>query len=254
MNKPFLYIAIFLVFNFEVFAQVNEVNKNVKKDKKNETSGSVDTNSNTSAKKNSSNNGSGLIYFVANIFIHTIGAAQVAALENKELYPERISLESFSTFGTELTGGTNYFKTRVRANWGIFGSDFTYSKLMDPTGDLNSIDWLVAVFRLPIRSFKIDYGIGFISLADLDKSYFKSSIGFDWRIPSAGLNVSSAYQWSERTSLGSRYKRNFIMRVDFSSYNYRKLHISPLVEYTYQNYFNETEFSLYSLGVVIRLF
>jgi hypothetical protein len=192
--------------------------------------------------------------FVTHIFAVTIGAAQRAALENVDIYPERISLEAFTTFGTEFTARSNYFQTGIRGNWGIIGTDFKYSILNDPTGNLESIDWMVFVIRIPIKHFKIDWGLGFIAISDEDQSYGNSSIGFDWRLPNAGLNINSAYQWSAKTSLGSRYKESFSMRVDYNIFNHKKLHISPIVEYSYQNYFSETNFSLYSAGVIIRMF
>jgi hypothetical protein len=230
-----------------LIAQVSDINKNVEKDKSNNTS------TNSDDYDSFSNNGDGFAGFIGSIFINTIGAGQMAALKNKDLYPERISLETFGSFGTEITSSANYFETGIRGNWGIFATDFRYSKLNDFTGDLKSLDWLVLVFRIPIKNFKIDYGLGFISLIDLDKSYFKSSIGFDWMFHYIGLNINSVYQWTERTSLETRYKRNFDFSVDFNAFSFQRLHISPMVKYSYQNYFGESEFSIFSVGAVVRL-
>ncbi len=251
MKKLVLSFLLLIFGTTQIIAQIDDIKKNVEKDK-NTAAKSSSTEGNSSSKEVSS----GFILFIADIFIHTFGAAQMAVLENKDLYPERVSLEVFGNYGTEnsTTSTTNYWQTGLRANWGIFASDFKYSVINDRSDDLKSIDWLVVVFRIPIKNFKIDYGLGFISLVGLDQSYFKSSVGFDWRLPSIGLNFSSAYQWSERTSLGSRYKENFIFRVDFKAIGINKLHISPMLEYNYQNYFNETTFSFYSAGVVVRLF
>ena len=110
------------------------------------------------------------------------------------------------------------------------------------------------VIRIPIKNFKIDYGLGFISILEQDQTYFNSSLGFDWRLPDLGINIASAYQWSQKTSLGSRYKRGFILRADYEIYGYKKLHLSPMLEYAYQNYFEETSFSLISVGVILRVF
>ena len=252
MKTIILALVLLILGTTQINAQVDDIKKNVEKDKNTTTTKSSSTESSNTSKKVSS----GLIMFVADIFIHTFGAAQMAVLENKDLYPERISLEAFGTYGTEYstTSTSNYWQTGIRANWGMFASDFKYSSIDDRADNLNSIDWLVIVFRIPIKNFKIDYGLGYIDLVDLDQSYFKSSVGFDWRLPNIDLNLSSYYQWSERTSLGSRYKENFIFRVDLKAIGARKLHISPMLEYNFHNYFNETTFSFYSAGVVVRLF
>lgn len=250
MNIKNTLLVLLLSCTFSVYAQVSDINKNVEKDKSNKSS----TSSSSYSENESSNNGAGFFGFVIEVFAHTIGAAQMAALENKDLYPERVSLETFGTFGTEISSSANYFETGIRGNWGIFATDFRYSNLNDFSGDLKSIDWLVVVFRIPIKNFKIDYGLGFISLIDLDQSYFKSSIGFDLMLHEIGLNINSVYQWSEQTSLGSRYKRNFDFSVDFNVFTHQHLHISPIIKYSYQNYFGETEFSIFSAGAVVRLF
>lgn len=252
MNPKNTLLYLILSCSLNVFAQVNEINKNVEKDKNN---GNTKSSSSSSSSYNdsSSSSGAGFIYFIGDI-IHTIGAAQMGALENKDIYPERVSLEAYSTFGTEITSSTNYFETGIRGNWGIFATDFRYTKLNDFTGDLKSLDWLVVVFRIPIKNFKIDYGLGFISLIDLDQSYFKSSIGFDWMFHDIGLNINSVYQWTEQTSLESRYKRNFDFSIDFNALTHQHLHISPILKYSYQNYFDKTAFSIFSVGVVVRLY
>ena len=245
-----MIIVTLLLSTANIMAQVKDVNKNIKKDKEN----SSKTKSAEMTSSSTNNNDGWFVGLVVGFFHYTIGAAQRAALENVDIYPERVSLETFASLGFEFTAPTNYFQTGIRGNWGIIGTDFKYSNLNDPTGRLKSIDWMVVVIRVPIKNFKIDWGIGFIGIINEEQSYGNSSIGFDWRLPNAGVNIASAYQWSGRTSLGSRYKESFNIRVDYNVYSYQRLHVSPLVEYSYQNYFNETRFSLFSVGVVIRLY
>lgn len=250
--KTLTVIIVTLLFStLNVLGQVGDVNKNVKKDK--DKSGKTKSTATIDSGSTSSSGGwfGGLIIY---FFTSTVGAAQRAALENVDIYPERFSLESFTTYGIDINSDAQYFQAGLRGNWGIFGSDFKYTNLIDITGQLKTIDWQVVVIRIPIKNFKIDYGLGFISILEQDQSYFNSSLGFDWRLPNLGVNIVSAYQWSQRTSLGSRYKRSYILRVDYEIYNYKKFHLSPMIEYAYQNYFEETTFTLISAGVIIRLF
>lgn len=251
MKTLTIIIVTLLATTFNVMGQVGDVNKNVKKDK--DKSGNTESAA-TMDSGSSGSSGGWFFGFIIEAFAVTIGAAQRAALENVEIYPERVSLESFASYGTDLNSDAQYFQTGLRGNWGIIGSDFKYTNLKDITGQLKTIDWMVGVIRIPIENFKIDYGLGFISILDQDQTYFNSSLGFDWRLPNSGVNIASAYQWSQKTSLGTRFKRSYILRLDYEIYGYKKLHISPMLEYAYQNYFEETSFSLISAGIIIRLY
>ena len=247
-------LVALLISTTTITAQVGDVNKNVKKDKENSNNPKSAESSNSSGKDRSSS-GCGLCNFFVDIFAFTVVAGQKAALENVDIYPERVSIEAFSSFGTGFSNSTNYFQVGMRGNWGIFASDFKYTNLMDQTGNLSTIDWQVLVIRIPIENFKIDWGLGYISILDISQAYFNNTIGFDWRLPNIGVNINSAYQSSARTSLeDTRYKKSFIVRVDYEVYNKNKIHISPRLEYTYQSYFEKTKFSLLSAGLVFRVY
>ena len=251
MKTITIIIASLLIITTNAIGQVGDVNKNVKKDK----NASKNTKSTASIESGSSSSSGGWFGgLIIQFFSATVGAGQRAALENVDIYPERFSLESFSTYGTDINSDAQYFQAGLRGNWGIFGTDFKYNNLIDITGQLKTIDWQVVVIRIPIKNFKIDYGLGFISILEQDQAYFNSSLGFDWRLPNLGVNITSAYQWSQKTSLVSRYKSGFILRADYEIYGYKKLHLSPMLEYAYQNYFEETSFSMISAGIIIRVF
>lgn len=245
-----IFITLLLLASTTTFGQVGDVNKNIEKDKSNSSNKEI-----TTAEINSQNNSNSWFFgFIIEAFAATIGAAQVATLNNLDLYPERVSLESFVSIGTGLNEKEYFFQTGVRGNWGIIATDFKYNDLWDSTGKLQTIDWAVLMFRVPIRSFKIDYGLGFIGVIGKNQSYFNSSIGFDWRIQELRMNINSAYQWSEKTSSGERFKKGFVARVDYEVYRRNKMHICPLIELSYQNYFDQTTFALISGGVMMRIY
>jgi hypothetical protein len=254
MKKLVIILTTLLFSASSIMGQVGDVNKNVKKDKDNSNNPKSAETSKSSGKDRSSSN-CGVCYFFVDLFASTIVAGQKAALENVDIYPERVSFEAFSSFGTGFTNSTNYFQAGMRDNWGIFASDFKNTNLMDQTVNLSTIDWQVIVFRIPLENFKIDWGLGYISVLDISQAYFNSTIGFDLRLPNIGANISSGYQSSARTSLeDTRYKKSFIIRIDYEIYNKNKIHLSPRLEYTYQSYYEETKFSLLSAGLVFRVY
>ena len=154
MKKLTVIIITLLIITANVMGQVGDVNKNVKKDK----SSSGNTKSSATMDSGSTSSSGGWFFgFIIEAFAHTVGAGQRAALENVEIYPERFSLEAFSTYGTDINSDAQYFQAGLRGNWGIIGTDFKYNNLMDITGQLKTIDWQVAVIRIPIKNFKIDY-------------------------------------------------------------------------------------------------
>jgi hypothetical protein len=245
-----LLITFFLLTgSLNTYAQVEDVKENVNRDKeKSDSHKSNDYDDSESLFDNC------LAAFFGNLLLSTFGSAQNSAMQKLDYYPERISLEVLSTFGTEFTSRTHDFQAGIRYNRGIFATEFRYNNLKDATGKLKSLNWLIANIRLPIGSFKLDYGIGFIDLPDLDKRYFNSVFGFDWMIHPWGVNIKSDYQWTQKTNLGPRYLNRYSLRIDYNIYNYRKLHLSPIVEYVYLDYFDQTNFSVLSIGMMVRLF
>ena len=250
-SKPTLIIILLMTFSPSIVAQVGDVNKNISKSK---SSRSSSTSSNSSY--SSSDDGDhGLFEAIfIDIFSFLLVETQRAALENKDIYPDRISFEVPLTYGTDFNYGSGYFQTGARFNWGMYGTDFKYLNLHDPSGGLEMIDWIVLNFRLPLGNFKLDYGIGSVYVLGEDLEYFKQSFGFNLRLPKKGMFITTAYQWTSHTNLGTRFKENFNVQVDYELWASGKMHLSPLLEYSYQNYFEEDAFSFVSLGMIMRFF
>ena len=249
-NLLTITIAVLVSCNF-LFAQVSDVNKNIEKDKesKNETSKS------SSDTAGSSSGGSGFFDFLGTVLFQTVGAGQMAALENRQAYPKRMSLEAYGSYGTEFDSiATIFYKMGLRGTWGIFGSDFRYNHLKDYTGRLNEIERQVLLFRIPIKNVTVDYGLGYIQLPDEDINYFNNSLGLEIWLDQPGITITSGYRWTEKSGLGSRYKKNFEAGISFNALNAGTFHLSPMLGYNYLTYFDETHFSLFSVGLVVGLY
>ncbi len=244
--KKLLLPLIILLSGVPMLAQVSEIKENVETDQ----STSIDD-SEASISKNVD---SGLIFGIFDFIGTSLGEAQRDALSNREDYPERIMFEIGGSYGADFNYGGQYWQTNARANWGIVGSDFTYSELTDATGKLQTIDWLIAILRVPIKHFVLEYGMGSIMLPGLDQTYFKTSAGFDWFLPDARMHIIGAYQWSSKTSLETRFKRNAYLRVQLDVFQKGKIHVSPRISYQYQSYFSQTEVSLVNAGLAFAVY
>lgn len=247
MKKLIFTLSTCLLMSTYLMAQVGDVNKNVEKDKQSKSTKS-------SSDSGSSDSGSGFFYFLGDALFHSVGAAQMAALENRRIYPKRLSLEAYGTYGTELNSSANLYKTGIRGTWGIFGSDFRYNHLKDFTGTLKEIEWQVLLIRIPIKNVTVDYGMGYIQLPADYISYFNNSLGLEVWLDQPGITITTGYRWTEKSNLGSRYKKNFETGISFNAVNAGAFHLSPTIMYNYLNYFDETSFSLFSVGVVIGLY
>ena len=229
-----------------MIAQVGEVNKNIEKSK--------ETTSTTSKSNQESSGGDGLFIFLSEVFIHTIGAAQMAALENKHIYPERVGFNAGVDLGSGFENNTWNITTGARVNWGIFASDFKYNSLSDITGTLNTVDWQVLVLRLPIQSFNLEYGLGFISIPAASDSYGSFSFGFDFKIRPIGTTFGSHYYWTSISSLETRFRKAFELVIDQEVVRQGHFNLCLMMKYSHQNYFAETNFNILSAGVIMKIY
>jgi len=251
---PFIFVSLFFSFPYDLFAQVGDIKKNVEKEKREK--GKEDSEKDKKAYSEGTEIGGSIIGLFFQAIAGGIGLiikAQQKTLEGVQEYPERVSLELPLSFGTATRSNTYIFQTGLRGNWGIFASDFRYTNLSDNTGSLNTIEWLVGIIRIPIKKFKIEYGMGFLRLPKQERNYFKQTVGFDWLLES-GINISGGYQWTVKTSLGTRFKENAYFRIDYKLINENKFHLGPMLEYSYQSYFSETNLSMISIGIIGRIY
>jgi hypothetical protein len=86
---------------------------------------------------------------------------QNSVMQHREERPELVSLQGTLSGGFDYQSNTFMASPALRGNYGIFASDLRYVNMSDVTGKLHSIDWQVLMLRLPIRSLKLEYGLGF---------------------------------------------------------------------------------------------
>ncbi len=261
-NLKLLVIFILLTISVNLNCQVKDIKEDIKNDKKSKSSKSyTSTRSSTSTRRSSSyydDEENFRDWILGEIFYGLVKGvgfvtyqAQMNVLDNRERYPNLISLETGYDFGTTIFYENN-FNPSLRLNWGIFASDFRYSLLMDQRANLQSLDWQILVVRVPIKNLKINYGIGFTSVLSPKKTYFESSAGLDLSLLKSKLNLITNYRWTESKS-EDRYRQEFKFIGDIQVFESGHFQVSPMVGCTYQEYFNKYRYWFVNLGMKIRL-
>ncbi len=176
--------------------------------------------------------------------------AQRSVLWKREQIPNLISLESKLDYGTNFSELT--FHPSIRANWGLFATDFRYALLHDYTGSLQSLDWQVLILRIPIHTLKLNIGAGFTSLTEPQNTYFESSTGFDLNLFQNQLNFNGNFRW-----IAPKTKKSFRNELKFSGdyliHQKGHFHLYPSAGITYQEYYNRDRYLFFNIGLKIRI-
>jgi hypothetical protein len=178
---------------------------------------------------------------------------QQAVMEKREDRPELVSLQGTLSGGFDSQRNTFMASPAIRGNYGIFASDLRYVNMSDVTGKLHSIDWQVLMLRLPIRSVKLEYGLGFSYFISPSKVYFEQSLGFDWGFLKNRAALQGQYRWSQHTNVG-RYRSEYAIDLDAEVARRGNLRFCPFVGYASYQYFDDIHFDYIRLGLKVKLF
>ncbi len=261
-NLKLLIVIIIFTISATLNSQVKDIKEDIKNDKKSKSSKTYSSTRSSSSTRRSSSYyddeesfGDWIFGEILYGLVKGVGfvtyQAQMNVLDNRERYPNLISLETGYDFGTTIFDKNN-FNPSLRLNWGIFASDFRYSLLMDKRANLQSLDWQVLVVRVPIKNLKINYGIGFTSVLSPKKTYFESSAGLDLSLLKTKLNLTGNYRWTESKS-ADRYRQEVKLNGDYVVMEKGQFHLSPMIGCTYQEYFNKYRYWFVNIGLRIRL-
>ncbi|MFO8001606.1 MAG: hypothetical protein R6U46_10200 [Marinilabilia sp.] len=261
MRIFFVCIGFFLVFHCS--AQIRDLKSNIKKDKENEESGHSDVQRISKPEAFSPPTlGEDLAeYITVNLFYYTIYGAyrgielgQYAMQVRRDKHPETFSLEGELLAGFDFRENTMTLSPSVRGNWGLFASDLRFRHTEDVTGGLQALDWQVLMLRLPVKTLKLEYGLGFSHVFSPSKTYFDQSAGLDWRFPALKTTLKAHYQWSQKTSLGERYRQETSVMIDYEAARAGRFRFSPTAGFGYNDYFGSTQFRFVQLGLKVRFF
>ncbi len=180
--------------------------------------------------------------------------SQHAIMNRYDDYPELISFQGTLANGFNFSDNGFAVIPSLRGNYGLFATDLRYVNMSDITGRLQSIDWQVLMFRVPVKNLRLEYGLGFSHVMSPSKTYFDSSLGFDGDFLNYAINIQGQYRWSQKTSFGSRYRQEYSIEAGLQVAQSGWLRVVPFVGYSHFNYFNEIDFKYLKAGIKLRIF
>jgi len=249
---PYILLVIIVFVAHSAFCQIDDIHRNVEKDKN--SSPQSDGNSNSFESDDSNTFGEEMILLMFKGMYLALMYGNEKSLENVEDFPERRSLEAYGSFGIDYNRVTECYVQTIKGNYGIFSTELSFKQLRDISENINTVDWQVIKFRIPIHNVVPEFGFGFSYLPQHDYSYFESSLALDWYIRNPKITISPSIRSTAKGNSGSKFRRMYSIRADYELVQYRIFHASPFLEYSYHDYFSETNFSVFSLGIMFRLY
>ena len=262
MKRLSFIILISVLFSSVTVAQTRAVREKVKADKQSSHSGRRSTSTASAPSWEPDFDDGGLGEMIVGALVYVTGYAvykgfwhgQHAVMAKREKYPELVSIQGTLSSGFNFNDSGWMMESGVQGNYGIFASHLRYLNLKDVTGRLHSIDWQVLKLRIPISSFRFEYGIGFSHFISPSKTYFDSSLGFEGDLFKRNLHLQGIYRWSQDTGGGYRYRQEYAIDAAAQVAKVGSLRIYPFVGYSHFSYFESIDFKYFRLGVKLRIF
>ncbi len=245
-------LAIFFIIILHnaayLYAQspVSDIKEEVKKDKtsRTESSGTDDSGDNDL--------GSSFIGFlISDVLFELIAPAQSLALAKDSIYKERSSLLLPATFGLDNHDLYSNITIALRGNWGLFSSEVRFHQFNDRFETLNSIDYQIAILRIPVLSVNLEAGLGLIRLLDPEYTYGEYLIGIQWRLANKLTNLSIHRRGSFNNESDIKFRKETSIELYHILDNAPVFKIAPMVLYRHQNYFNKFSYHFFGVGINI---
>lgn len=261
--KRLSYIVLISVLFLSVTeAQTRAVREKVKADKQSSHTSQRSASSSSAPSWEPDFEDAGLAEMIVGALVYVTGYAvykglwhgQHVVMDKRDKYPELVSLQGTLASGFNFGDSGWMMESGVQGNYGVFASHLRFLNVKDVTGRIQSIDWQVLKLRVPISSFRLEYGIGFSHFISPSKTYFDSSLGFEGDLFKKNLHLQGIYRWSQNTNLGDRYRQEYTIDAAVQVAKLGALRLYPFVGYSHFSYFESIDFNYFRLGVKLRIF
>lgn len=180
--------------------------------------------------------------------------------DNRQRYPSTISLEMFAPGGYK-SSNTYFFWPRIRANWGLFSTDYrlNYMFQKDDAGNVQQLhtnDWQIVQFNITTSRFiTFRAGIGVMTEAFNNfNQYTEWTLGFGIHAPDQSNMFYAEYRDATKEGLDVK------ARIEFNAQYMHQLFQSGLLKgyltagVVYQKHYGTIDFWAVQAGLAFRVF
>jgi hypothetical protein len=209
--------------------------------------------------RKSSNNGV-LAYFFVDLFINNVVPWQIQTLQKKDTLPELVSLELRLQTGLQPS---NYYLAlpRMRANWGLFSTDYRRSYLVEynplgTTKDISWNDWQVLqlnILNTTSASFRIGAGI-MNEVFNGKNTYPEYTMALSVRPRFSNYNGEFEFRTASDLATASTPRWELNAHVNKKLFNRGRLHSYLTGGGVFQQYYNKTNIWAFTAGLVFKIF
>ena len=243
--KSFLFACAALLCLTTTYAQVDAIK------------GASTGNSSGSDSNTSSDVGLGLDVFF--FLFGGLGSLHVSKIQDNRDYPSMLSLDV--NFQGAIQPASYYIlQPRIRANWGLFSTDFRMNYLIEDDIDgvkhIRTNDWQVLQLNLITnRFFTFRIGTGFMQEAFEKKRYFnESSLMLNVHAPDQSKLLGFEFRFSKDWDTGANPRQEFNIQYQHQIFQASILHGYVSLGGLYQRYYSSINVWGSQTGLVFRLF
>ncbi len=251
--KPIYVFFLVVCCCADIHAQVDEIKSASSSNSSSSRGGKAG-----SSDYDSDDEGGGGIFF--DFLFGGIAEAQSFKLRSdRQRYPSMVSFDVMIQ-GAVKPSSYYLFWPRIRANWGLFSTDFRMNYLIEEDAEgfkhIRTNDWQVIQINLiTSRFFTFRLGTGFMQEAfNTKESYSESAFMFMIHAPDQTKVLGFEYRFSKDWDTGANPRREFGVQYQQQLFETGELHGYATVGGVYQKYYNAIEVCGVQAGLVLRLF
>lgn len=181
-----------------------------------------------------------------------IGKNQKKAMEERRLYPYYASLEIPTYLGLNFQPG-HLFNTGIRANWGVFSTEYRYSTLQNDDITTCTHDWQVLKLNILYKTFRLSGGTGFIYDPMEQNTEWEFTADAQLRLLDQKLTFIASRRGTLHGEDDIQYRSEWYFSADYEFYRYGSFHFAGLLGYISQQYYNDFYNEVLTAGLLIRI-
>jgi hypothetical protein len=252
--KLICILTLIFCSSAELVAQVSEIKSSSSSNSSKSSEGKS-----VSSDGDSDNGGGGGSVFFDFLFGGIADWQSFKLRQDRERYPSMVSMDVM--FQGAIKPSSYYILwPRIRANWGLFSTDFRMNYLIEEGPEsyshIRTNDWQILQMNLITSQFiTFKVGTGIMQEAfNTKKTFSETALMMFIHAPDQSKLLGFEYRFSKDFDTGANPRWELSAQYQHQVFNTGKLHGYATVGGAFQKYYNEIEVWGVQAGVVFRLF